>query len=262
MENLNKLKATIGSDVNLMYSGELKLVNKITISNVIKGISVLKRDKTDIDSGHCTNHLIYSCHKLHVVLTLLFNSMLIHGFAPSGILKGTAIPIPKNKLKSINDSGNYRGITLSSIIGKLLDNIILNRYRMLLNTSEFQFGFKSESSTTQCNFILEEVLQYYKNNNTDVYVMMLDASKAFDHVEYTKLFSLLVNRKLCPVVCRLLLYMYTNQRLCVKWGSQVSREFCSYWCQARRYTFTFTVYCLCRCITIKIKTGRPWLSYC
>ena len=56
--------------------------------------------------------------------------------------------------------------------------------------------------------------------------MMLDASKAFDRVEYTKLFSLLVNRKLCPVVCRLLLYMYTNQRLCVKWGSQVSREFC------------------------------------
>ena len=226
VENMNKLKAKIDSNVNLMYSGELKLVNKITVSNVIKGISVLKRDKTDIDSGHCTNHLIYSCHKLHVVLTLLFNSMLIHGFAPSGILKGTVIPIPKNKLKSINDSGNYRGITLSSIIGKLLDNIILNRYRMLLNTSEFQFGFKSESSTNQCTFVLEEVLQYYKNNNTNVYVMMLDASKAFDRVEYTKLFSLLVNRKLCPVVCRLLLYMYTNQRPCVKWGSQVSREFC------------------------------------
>ena len=209
-----------------MYSGELKLVNKITVSNVIKGISVLKRDKTDIDSGHCTNHLIYSCHKLHVVLTLLFNSMLVHGFAPSGMLKGTVIPIPKNKLKSINDSGNYRGITLSSIIGKLLDNIILNRYRMLLNTSEFQFGVKSESSITPCTFVLEEVVQYYKNNNTNVYVIMPDASKAFARVEYIKLFSLLVNRKLCPVVCRLLLYMYTNQHLCVKWGSHVSREFC------------------------------------
>ena len=224
-ENLNKLKAKIDSNVNLMYDGELKPVNKITVSNVIKGISALKRDKTDIDSGHCSNHLIYSCHKLHVILSLLFNSMLIHGYAPSVMLKGTVIPIPKNKLKSINDSNNYRGITLSSIIGKLLDNIILINYRMSLDTSEFQFGFKSESSTTQCTFVLEEVLQYYKNNNTDVYVMMLDASKAFDRVEYTKLFSLLVERKLCPVICRLLLYMYTNQRLCVKWGSNISREF-------------------------------------
>ena len=45
--------------------------------------------------------------------------MLIYGFAPSNMLKETIIPIPKNKLKSINDSGNYRGITRSSIIGKL-----------------------------------------------------------------------------------------------------------------------------------------------
>ena len=40
-------------------------------------------------------------------------------------------------------------------------------------------------------FLLEEVIQYYKNNNTDVYVIILDASKAFDIVEYVKLFHLL-----------------------------------------------------------------------
>ena len=223
-ESMNCLKTQIDENIKSKYGSQLSIVNKFNVCNVIKGVKALKRDKTDVDSGHCTNHLIHGCHKLYVLLTLLFNSMLTHGFAPNGMLKGTVIPIPKNKLKSINDSSNYRGITLSSIIGKLLDNIILDRYKMSLDTSEFQFGFKSESSTTQCTFVLEEVIQYYKNNNTDVYIMMLDASKAFDRVEYTKLFSLLVDRSLCPVVCRLLMFMYTNQRLCVKWGSHVSRE--------------------------------------
>ena len=73
--------------------------------------------------------------------------------------------------------------------------------------------------------MLEEVIQYYKSNKTDVYVMMLDASKAFDRVEYVKLFSLLLKRGLCPVICRLLIYMYTNQSLCVKWDTEISRKF-------------------------------------
>ena len=138
---------------------------------------------------------------------------------------GTIIPIPKNKLKSLNDSNNYRGITLSSILGKLFDNIILQNNKSILNTSDLQFGFKTECSTTYCTFVLEEVIQYYKNNKTNVYIMMLHASKAFDRVEYVKLFSLLLKRGLCPVICRLLIYMYTNQSLCVKWATEISRKF-------------------------------------
>ena len=55
--------------------------------------------------------------------------------------------------------------------------------------------------------------------------MMLDASKALDRVEYAKLFSLLINRRLCPLVSTLLIYMYTNKSVCVKCGTHVSREF-------------------------------------
>ena len=119
--------------------------------------------------------------------------MLNHGVVPKGMMGGTIIPIPKNKLKSLNDSNNYRGITLSSILEKLFDNIILQNNKSILNTSELQFGFKTECSPTYCTFVLAKVIQYYKNNKTDVYVMMLDASKAFDRVEYVKLFSFLLS---------------------------------------------------------------------
>ena len=51
---------------------------------------------------------------------------------------------------------------------------------------------------------------------------MLDASKAFDRVEYVKLFTTLRNRKICPVVLRLLMNMYINQQIQVKWNNMIS----------------------------------------
>ena len=78
----------------------------------------------------------------------------------------------------------------------------------MLISCDLQFGFKSKQSTTHCSFVLNEIIRYYKINKNDVYVMMLDASKAFDRVEYVRLFSLLIEKGLCPLVCSLLAYMY------------------------------------------------------
>ena len=54
---------------------------------------------------------------------------------------------------------------------------------------------------------------------------MLDASKAFDRVNYCKLFTTLLKRNISPIVLRLLLFMYTHQSLRVKWGSTLSKQF-------------------------------------
>ena len=51
-----------------------------------------------------------------------------------------------------------------------------------------------------CTFAVSEVIQYYLNNSSDVFVMFLDASKAFDRVEYVKLFGLLRKNGLCPLL--------------------------------------------------------------
>ena len=55
--------------------------------------------------------------------------------------------------------------------------------------------------------------------------MLLDASKAFDHVHYIKLFKLFIKRGICPVTARFLLNLYTNQKLCIKLGARVSPTF-------------------------------------
>ena len=76
------------------------------------------------------------------------------------------------------------------------------------------------------SFVATEIAKYYSNNKSDVYMLLLDASKAFDTVEYVKLFKILRTRGLCPLVTKLLLGLYTKQLLCVKWANCIS-EYCT-----------------------------------
>ena len=125
----------------------------------------------------------------------------------------------------MNDISNYRGIALTSIISKLLDIVIINKCGLSLKTSDYQFGFKEKSSTTQCTMVIKEVINYYITKGTNVYTIFLDASKAFDRVQYNLLFNLLISRNMCPAVARLLAYVYMNQKCRVKWCNTVSDNF-------------------------------------
>ena len=59
-------------------------------------------------------------------------------------------------------------------------------------SSHLQFGYKSKVSTTMCTSTLLSVIEHYNKNNSTVYLLKLDASSAFDRVEYVKLFRLLL----------------------------------------------------------------------
>ena len=89
-----------------------------------------------------------------------------------------------------SDSANYRGIALSSILGKIFDSYVLNRYDSMLTSLNLQFGFKAGYSTCMCSMILKETLEHYRRNKSTIYCTMLDATKAFDQVEYCKLVTL------------------------------------------------------------------------
>ena len=110
-------------------------------------------------------------------------------------------------------------------VGKLLEFIILSKEEKSLCTSELQFSFKKGASTSMCTSMVQETLSYYVHNGTNIYGLLLDASKAFDRVNYCKLFRLLLNRGFCPMYSRLLLNMYTNQKLRVRWKSDFSALF-------------------------------------
>ena len=167
-----------------------------------------------------SDHFIHSSNKGKVFSSLLFQSMLLHGVIPESFLLGTITPIPKSHRKSLSESSNYRGITVSSVLGKILDIILLQTNSTVLSSSHLQFGFKREHSTTECTFVAQEVINYYANNKSSVYCVLLDASQAFDRVNFVTLFELLLKRKMCPLVARIIAYMYTHQKLRLRQTNQ------------------------------------------
>ena len=62
-------------------------------------------------------------------------------------------------------------------------------------------------------------------NNATVYACLLDASCAFDRVNFGKLFNRLLDRGLPAIITRVLLDCYTRQKVLTKWNNTVSNNF-------------------------------------
>ncbi len=60
---------------------------------------------------------------------------------------------------------------------------------------------------------------------SNVYMMLLDATKTFDRVKYSKLFNLLIERDICPLIVRLFLNMYLISTAVVSWNGVNSDQF-------------------------------------
>ena len=188
-------------------------------------MSGLKTAKHDGYAGLSTDYVIYACDELFVHIALLFSAMLVHGIVFDDLTTSSIIPIPKGKNMNCTESCNYRGIALSSIFGKLIDQIILSRYADKLITSQHQFGFKKSHSTIVCTMVVKETINYYTVNKGHVFCTFLDATKAFDRVKYCKLFKCLIDRKLPCVVLRLLYKLYPNHFTRVIWNGVQSSWF-------------------------------------
>ena len=85
----------------------------ITVEDMKEAIKDLKSGKRD-ENGLYSDHFIHAPDRLIVVLTMLFNSMLVHGVAPSNLLIGTITPIIKNNRESHTISSNYRTLTIGT----------------------------------------------------------------------------------------------------------------------------------------------------
>ena len=73
-----------------------------------------------------------------------------------------------------------------------------------------------------CTNVFKEVASHYNSKGSNVYACLVDASKAFDRVNYEKLFQLVLKRNLPGVIIRFLLDAYTRQYAYIKWEGEFS----------------------------------------
>lgn len=159
------------------------------------------------------------------VLANLLTAVLIHGHYPETLLLATIVSIPKDNLGDLCDDNNYRGIALSSMIGKVLDKVLLQKNCKQLDTSHLQFAYKKEHGTSMCTLVVKEIIKYYIHRQTDVFSCFVDASKAFDKVRHDKLFAMLIRRGVSVPDIRLILNMYTRQKVRTVWQNGYSAPF-------------------------------------
>ena len=72
-----------------------------------------------------------------------------------------------------------------------------------------------------CASVICEVINYYINNDSCIYMCMLDASKSFDRVTHLSLFNKLNLRNMCPTT-KFLMCTYQRQSVMVNWNGECS----------------------------------------
>ena len=111
------------------------------------------------------------------------NSLLIFQEKPEQWSIANIVPIPKKG--DLSKSGNYRGISLSSIIAKLVNRMILNRIQPVLDPllRINQNGFRPGG--------LRRLIEGIKSKNLPSVILFLDFRKAFDSVHRAKMLKIL-----------------------------------------------------------------------
>ena len=151
---------------------------------VLKSINKLKIEKNDGYEGLTLDYFRQGTLLLYECFSFLF-TMIKHCFAPGKFGISTIVPIYKGSNLKASESKNYWTVSLSSLFSKIPDSCILIMQSNSLQSNPLQFAYKENVSTVQCASVICEMINYYINNDSCIYMCMLDASKAFDRVNHS-----------------------------------------------------------------------------
>jgi hypothetical protein len=164
--------------------------------------------------------------RLSVHLSILYNLFLTHSYAPESFVQSTIVPLVKCKGGDLTDANNYRAITSSNACTKILESAMMNKVTNQHDADKYQFGFRKGHSTGQCTSVLKNVVDYYTTRGSHVFTCFIDFRKAFDRVNYWKLFNKLLDDNVSYDVVALLSFWYSHQHVNVKWRAVLSDSFC------------------------------------
>ena len=161
----------------------------VTPELVAKKIKAMKDNKSPGVDGIPPKLLMETVEQISIPLARVFNLSLKEGVVPFEWKEANIIPLFKKG--SRNKSENYRPVSLTSVICKLLERLIKDHMveflvkHKLLNSSQHGF-LKARSCLTNMLCFLEEITKWI-DVGSPVEIIYLDFQKAFDKVPHQRL---------------------------------------------------------------------------
>ncbi len=196
-----------------------KPISQLEVKKSIIGLKLGKAAGLD---SIAPEHVKHAVDALAPHLTALFNLIRTSRTIPDPLKLGVMTPIGK-KGKNLLLRENHRGITITMIIGKVLENIY--REREQEKSHPLQFGFTKGLSPTMAALVLSEAITEAKSSKRDLFVATLDSQKAFDVVSHPSLLrKLFLAQDIDPETWSILADMHRGMSTAVRWKGYVSRQ--------------------------------------
>ncbi|KYB24672.1 Retrovirus-related Pol polyprotein from type-1 retrotransposable element R2-like Protein [Tribolium castaneum] len=134
------------------------------------------------------------------------------------VLRTTLVP----KDGDLRNPANWRPITISSALQRLLHGVLAARLSKLVSLSSSQRGFTEIDGTLANALILHEYLQYRRQTGRTYQVVSVDVRKAFDTVSHCSI-SRALGRFGIPSVIREYILATFGAQTTIKYGSVTTR---------------------------------------
>ena len=133
-------------------------------------------------------HLKESGSVVIMWLVKILNSIVGLEGIPNSLKSGLLVPVYKKGGRDPTKVDSYRGITLTSVISKVLEFMILERMLVMLNDIGCphinQTAYRKHVSCADALFATQEVILRYMRGGSQVYMCLYDVAKAYDSIEY------------------------------------------------------------------------------
>ena len=195
-QNLAQSQKEANSALEEMFRHSMSLLSASFQKEVFLDVSfsneevthAVQKMKLKKSAGPDNQHLRYGGQSVVTWLTEILNSVVDTEHVPPSLKLGITIPVYKGGGKDPLDASSSRGITLHSVISKVLESLILDRLEPLFMEAGVphpnQTAYRKGVSCADAIFATQEGINRYLQEGSKVYMCLYDLQKAFDSVEF------------------------------------------------------------------------------